>query len=76
MNQPTPANTFYRREGQTPRTENDPRQDARAEGKPTHVDGSMRSHHGPKTICGTRKVDGRSCRGKRTTTGKCFAHSR
>ncbi len=71
----TPSD-FYRREGATPRTENDPRQDAQQEGKPIHVDGSLRSHHSPKTICGTVKVDGKSCKGKRTVTGKCFAHSK
>ena len=67
---------MYPREGQTARTENDPRQDARQEGKPVHVDGAMRSHHGPKVKCGVEKVDGKACKGKRTTTGKCFAHSR
>lgn len=64
------------REGQTTRIENDPTEDARQEDAPTHVDGSMRSYHSPKTICGQTKVDGASCKGKRTVTGKCFAHSR
>lgn len=64
------------REGQTTRTENDPTADARQQDKPVRESGSLRSYHSPKTICGTKKVDGLSCRGKATTTGKCFAHSR
>jgi hypothetical protein len=67
---------FYRKEGSTPRAANDPLGASQQEAKPVHQDGTMRSHHSPKTICGVQKVDGKACKGKRTTTGKCFAHSR
>lgn len=69
-------NTTETREGSTARSGNNPTGEAKAYTAPTHQDGDARSFHSPKTICGTVKADGSSCRGKRTKTGKCFSHSR